>query len=78
MLTVSPAERMKNVQFEESGLSKLKVLVDFEGLEEGTELQISFTPDASKFGNIYRLEGEPKTLTVFFEGSYSPEELENT
>lgn len=77
MLTVSPAEKLKNILFKESGLSKVKVMVDFQDLEEGTEIQITFTPDATKFGQTYRLEGEPKTLTVYFDGSPSPEELKN-
>lgn len=77
MLKLSPPEKIKSSEFKESGMSKVQVLVNFQDLEEGEEIQITFSPDSSSFKPHYRVEGDPQTLTVYFSGSSSFEELKS-
>lgn len=62
MFKLAPPEKIKNSEFKESELSKVQVFVNFQGLEEGQEFQITFSPDTSSFKPHYRIEGDPQIL----------------
>lgn len=47
----------------------------FRDLDEGTELELTFSPDQSKFNQHYRVIGESKILPVLYSGSISQDEL---
>lgn len=71
---VAPMEKIQKLEFRAFGLSQIQVFVTFLNIEEGSNIQITFTPDSNKFNQHYQLEGGPKTLGVYFSGSVSPEE----
>lgn len=42
----------------------MRALVTFSGTKEGDKIEITFTPDDTKFNAFYRIEGEAQKFLV--------------
>ena len=73
----SPPEKIKNAQFKELEFSKIQVLLTFQELKEGEELEVEFIPDTSKYTVNYQLEGDSQKFTINFSGEVDPENVKS-
>lgn len=59
MFKISPVDKIRNAEFQELGLSQITVLLTFQDAEERSTIDVTFSPDAEKFNQHYRIEDEP-------------------